>query len=69
MQSPDKANAKSRVEVIESCGEWFVHVTEGGRTAATNSFEIEALASRNANASVLALNAMRDCSADRLEKF
>ncbi|MBZ9737794.1 MULTISPECIES: hypothetical protein [unclassified Mesorhizobium] len=44
MQSPDKANARSRVQVIESCGEWFVHVTKGGRTAATNSFEIEALA-------------------------
>lgn len=44
MQGPDQANAKARVEVIENCGEWFVHVTESGKTAATNSFEIEAFA-------------------------
>lgn len=45
----------TRVEVVEACGEWFVHVVENGRDR-TRSFDIEAFALNYAEGQCSRLN-------------
>ena len=44
MDNVQSNEAKSNaVEIVEACGEWFVHVVEHGKETST-SFELEAFA-------------------------